>query len=517
VIAMLAKKALSADGRVLVLAHRKELLEQNAGKIKAHGVDVGLYSAGLGKRDLEHDVICGGIQSIYRKAADVGARHLVLIDEVHLVAEEGMYKTFLSDLRTICPKVRLVGLTATPFRTGDGSLCRPDSLFQKVCYSAPIRKLIDEGFLCNLVTSPAENAFDTSSLRIRGGEFIPQEMANLFSSDFARIESACREILEKTQDRKSVLVFCAGIVHAGKVAETLESMSGEECGLVTGDTSPLERASLLARFKAGDLRRLCNCDVLTTGFDAPRIDALAILRATASPGLLAQMCGRGLRTAPDKTDCLILDFGQNIKRHGPIDAPDFGSQSKSKRGEGGDAPQKICPNCEESNPLAAVFCACGFKFPPKPLARHDGQAGEESILQLKTRWFVEEVYFSRHKKKTGDGPDTLRIDYVCQPEEEQGNLSSKTISEWVCLEHEGFALTKARRWWKARCARPVQDVEEALALFARGAVSTPHHITTESEGKFIRIVGHELDPIPPEDEWTVTDDAPEEDLAEVPF
>lgn len=504
-IAMLCRKAREHNGRVIILAHRKELLEQNAEKIRSLGLDVGVYSAGLKSRDTDHDVVLGGIQSVYDKAGEFGPRQLVLIDEVHLVPSEGegMYQTFLKQLRAINPKLRLTGLTATPFRTGDGKLCRPNALFQRICYSAPIGRLIQEGFLSPLTTPQVESSFDTSGLHIRAGEFVNSEMSALFS-DYAKVDAACREIASKTQGRKSILVFCAGVVHAGNVAKTLEALTGEECGMVTGDTLPLERASLLARFKRRDLKWLVNCDVLTTGFDAPCIDAIGILRATASASLLAQICGRGLRIAQDKNDCLILDFGQNIKRHGPLDSPDFGSQKAGKGGTG-EAPSKRCPNCDEPCLISATECECGFRFPPREMARHDTTAGGDAILSEQvpaTRWIVEEVALSKHKKKNGtpDDPNTLRVDYICQPEDGgNGNLSQKTISEWVCLEHDGFARVKANKWWATRCKVPVDGIDEAIDLFNRGAVASPAFITTKPEGKFIRIVEYELDPIP--EEW----------------
>ena len=166
------------NGKVIVLAHRKELLSQNADKIRrlAPDLDIGIYSAGLRKRDgLEADVCVAGIQSIFKKAYNVGQRHLVLIDEVHLVPRdgEGMYQHFLSELRSANERVRLGGLTATPFRLDCGPLCRPDGIFHKVCYSAPITDLIDGGYLCRLTTKPAAATVDTSKLHLRAASSLP--------------------------------------------------------------------------------------------------------------------------------------------------------------------------------------------------------------------------------------------------------------------------------------------------------------------------------------------------------
>ena len=565
-IAMLCRDAIEKfQGRVIILAHRKELLRQNEDKIRdllpTH--DIGVYSAGLNSRDTDHSIILAGIQSSYNKAFLFGRRNLVIIDESHLVPSdgEGMYRTFFLELGQINPTFRAVGLTATPFRTGEGKVCKPNSLFQKIVYDAPVKTLIEQGYLCNLLTNPAEATVDTSGLHIRAGEFINSEMNQLFD-DSKKIESACLEIIAKTQGRNSLLVFCSGVFHANKIALKLEEITGEECGVVTRDTPSLERAATLGRFKNGFLKRLCNVDVLTTGFDSPGIDAIAILRATMSPGLFAQMVGRGLRVSPLKQDCLILDFGENLKRHGPIDSADFGDLKKRRDRNGKEIEEKKseeeeetdnrkeCPACGELVEPAAKFCPCGWKFPDSQMiARHGAKAGDLPIFQSDikpTKWLVETVGFSKHiKRKAEPGtPATLRVDYGCIPCESSnetvcyyclkefastdgivvvesgphkrelrcpscgthvqwvhktGNLQYEKISEWVCLDHTGYAKTKALKWWSKRSKAECGSVDEALSLWKRGAVASPVWITTKPDGNFKKITGYGLDERP--DEW----------------
>jgi DNA repair protein RadD len=505
--------------RVVVLAHRKELLEQNADKIRriAPGVGVGVYSAGLKQRDTESDVLVAGIQSIYKRAHELGRRHLVLIDECHLVSDsdEGMFRDFLRDLGNINERLRVVGLTATPFRTGKGNIAKPDGLFRKIVYRVPIQRLIAEGFLCEITSDTAAASLDTSVLHVRGGEFISTEVEGLFDQA-DNVKAACREIVAKVAGRHSVMVFCSGVLHAEHVRDSLASLTGEAIGLVTGNTLPIERSATLANFKNGVLRWLVNVDVLTTGFDAPCVDAIAVLRATMSPGLFAQICGRGLRIDSSKTNCLILDFGENIKRHGPLDASDYGMKPKQERKpmEGGDGqPVKLCPGCNASNAPSAKTCSeCELTFP----FNHQTNAANDDILATPHWYEVIGVKYSRHKKKLkpdeGPKPDTLRVDYevvselgeeiVCskcgtkaevhrdfveyEPEgsahyarllcasdqcqsfirwlprgfenkAKNGDIP-RTISEWVCLEHPvGWTLTKARLWWMARTAAPFPE------------------------------------------------------------
>ena len=499
-------------------AHRKELLSQDAEKIRllCPGLDVGVYSAGLKSRDTNHSVVVAGIQSVFRRAEEFGPRQLVLIDEAHLVAHdgEGMYKTFLDQLRAINPQLRMIGTTATPFRLDCGPLCRPDALFQKVCYSAPVRQLISEGFLCNLVTSPASTTVDTSGLHLRGGEFIPGEASQLFS---AVVEPACREIIAKTVGRHSILVFSSGVMHAEQVVACLQKLTGEQVGLVTGETFDMERANTLNEFKAGRLRWVVNVDVLTTGFDAPGIDAIAVLRATMSPGLFCQIVGRGFRISPSKQDCLVLDFGGNIRRHGPVDAPEYGIQDKRQK-SAGEAPTKTCPNCGVEATIGQRQCnECHFIFAVEREPNHDVVADDAQILSEPETMIVEAVtYAVHHKRQEPSATPTLRVNYECYPEGKSGNLNLQVISEWVCIEHEGFARRKAEAWWQKRSIATYPcDVETAVDLCERGAVAPPRSIVVARQGRWWRVLSAELEDIP--DQWLDEVDVDVFADEEVPF
>jgi DNA repair protein RadD len=491
VVAKLCVDAVNTyGGRVMVLAHRKELIEQNASKLRDY-LPVGIYSAGLKRRDEDDAVIVAGIQSVYDKAHLFGQRHLCIVDESHLVPfdGDGMYQQFLGDLRRynggFC---RVVGLTATPFRTAGGALCRPDAIFQKVCYEAPLRKLIDEGFLSPIVNTPGDIETDLSGVKIVKGEFAPGAMENAFD---ATVEAACREIVTKTAGRKSILVFCAGVTHAEHVREKLEGLLRDAVGLVTGESLPLERAGILSAFRGGHLRVLVNVDVLTTGFDHPGIDAIAVLRATMSPGLFVQMCGRGSRKAPEKFDCLLLDFGGNLSRHGPIDDVKFGRRSDGTMV--GEAPVKACPGCGEEVLISLRQCPCGFMFPPPENDRHGAQADEESaVLAEPITYTVQRVEWARHNKKNApEKPPTLRVDYFTD-----GNLGTR-VSEWVCLEHDGFARRKAEAWWKEHSLLECPaTVDSALRILDAGGAVFANVITVGKEKGFDRIMKRELPPRP---------------------
>ena len=295
VMAVMCRDAVTRwQGRVLIVAHVRELLEQAVDKLNLVAPEmsqqVGLYSAGLKSRDTEQPVIVAGVQSVFRRAAELGRFDLVIIDEAHYIPPDGdgMYRTLIAGLKETNPNLRIIGLTATPYRMTSGPICAPENVLNKVCYEVGVRELIVQGFLCPLVSKAGRKKADTSNLHVRSGEFIANEVEDLMN-EAELVESACREVLAYTRDRKACLIFTSGVKHGAHVAETLRRL-GVRVETVFGDTLPFERDRVLQDFRAGNIPYLVNVNVLTTGFDAPNIDCVAMLRPTLSPGLFYQMC-----------------------------------------------------------------------------------------------------------------------------------------------------------------------------------------------------------------------------------
>ena len=240
------------NGRILILAHVKELLEQNAAKIAAlcPELKIGMYSAGLNRRDTENQVLVAGIQSVYNKAADLGAFDLILIDEAHLIPPDGdgMYQTLLNEEKKLNPNVRLIGFTATPYRLRGGLICKPENLLNEICYEIGVRELIMRGYLSKLRSKNGKTKADLSDLHIRAGEFIADEIAAKMDNE-QLVFAACNEIVKLTADRKKVLIFASSVAHAEHIKQRIEAASGKECGLVIGSTSQAERAEILDRFR----------------------------------------------------------------------------------------------------------------------------------------------------------------------------------------------------------------------------------------------------------------------------
>jgi DNA repair protein RadD len=509
VIAELARRVVEINRRVIVLAHRAELVDQNALELRglAPSLDVGIYSAGLRQRDTERDVVFAGIQSVVNRASEFGSRSLVIVDEAHLVGpdETSGYRRFLEALAQCNPNLRLVGLTATPYRTSTGAVYGKDEIFGGVSYNAKLSKLIADGYLSPIVSCRAREEIETDSLRVKAGEFVQRDMEAAFDVEGVT-QSAVQELVAKTAGRKSIMVFCAGVSHTRKVADKIRQLTGDEVGVVTGETVPLERAAIIDKFKHRQLRWIANCDVLTTGFNAKGVDCVAVLRATCSPGLFAQMCGRGLRLFESKTDCLILDFGQNLRRHGPLDADDYGL-SKSKSGTHA-APEKKCPECKAPAPLAAKVCEeCGHEFAEDtiPKARHDASADDAPALveQVKPTLFsVVSIRYSKHVKKK-DSSVSLRVDYEVT---EDGAEMPQIVSEYIGIGEydwrDGFYGSKAKTWWQKRCEHPNPiGIDNALAIATAGGLADCSAIKAVQEGRFWRITNYMLSEKPPEAKW----------------
>jgi DNA repair protein RadD len=478
---------------ILVVTHVRELVAQNAAELVGLWPEApwGIYSAGLGRRDIGAPLMFASIQSIHKKAYRLPRRvDMVLIDEAHLIPRTAgtMYGKFLADLRTINPAVKIIGLTATPFRLDSGRLDQGDgAMFDGVAHDTPVRGLIEDGYLCPPV-GPARQAtqIDTSGVGTRGGEFIAAQLG----AEACRPEvvaAIADRIVEAGQDRQGWLVFGCTVEHCKLLAEALNERGYEGRG-VFGDTDQSEgkgtRDRVIADFKAQRYRFLVSQGVLTTGFNAKHVDLVALARPTQSTGLYIQMVGRGTRLSPEtnKHDCLILDFGGNIARHGPFDDP-FIPDKKTKGT--GPAPFKECPECQcACGTMTKVCPQCGYEFPP-PERNVDTAPAAKPVLSVEPEWLeVTDTGYARHEKP--GKPASLRVEY---------RVGLTWHREWVTLEHEGYPRAKAESWWLRRGNAPVpRDVREALARQAE--LAPTEAIRVKREGQYDRVVAWRVGPRP---------------------
>lgn len=434
ILARIVTDAMAAQSRVLILTHVKELIEQGAATLRAMlpSAEIGIYSASLRSKELFAPVVYGQIQSIYKRAFHLfPSPDLIIIDEAHLVPrnDSTRYGKFLSDLRIANPKAKIVGLTATPYRLDSGWLHKGDgAIFDGIAYDISIADLMRDGYLSPVVSKSVKRSIDLTNVRKRGGEFREDDLA-IAASDPELVRETVAEIVDLGKDRRSWLIFASGVPHA-RMLDVEMATHGIRAEVLTGSDPMAERAGKIAAFKRGDLRCLINIGVLTTGFDAPNVDLVALVRATESAALYVQMVGRGTRKAPGKADCLILDYGGNVMRHGVIDA----ITPKRVGSGGGEAPVKVCPSCEHHLATAVRMCPhCGHQFPPPTLNHvHRAYSGALISTQISPEWLdVKSVTYSRHRKP--GKPDSIKATYRC------GLLD---FNEWLCPDHEGYARLK---------------------------------------------------------------------------
>ncbi|NOG73736.1 DEAD/DEAH box helicase [Roseicella sp. DB1501] len=485
VIADFCMRSLQAwpETRIVIATHSRDLVSQDYLELINlwPGAPAGVYSAGLNRRDLDASILFVGIQSVYNKAFDIQRCDVLLIDEAHTVSRNAqtMWDRFIADLRTINPHMRVIGLSATPYRLDSGSLVEGDDrLFEDIAYEYGILDAIREKYLCEVIPKHMETRLDVSGVHKRGGEFIAGELEAAVNVDEVT-RTAVAEIVQYGANRGTWLCFCAGVDHSHKVAEAIRA-HGIECAVVTGETPPAERDQILRAFKDGKLRAVANRDIMTTGTNVPRIDLIAGLRPTASAGLYVQMLGRGSRTFPGKENCLYLDHANNAGRFGPID------QIKPRRpGKGGgEAPVRVCDHCHAVCHAGARSCPdCGRDFPP-PEIRIAAQSYSNPILstQIAPEW-LDVIGMTQMRHEKAGRPPSLKISYH--------TLNGKMISRWLCFEHGGFARQKAVEWHKGRMPRlPPDTVDEALNM----PYPQPSRILVRKEGEHLRILKEDYTP-----------------------
>jgi len=491
-IALLAQRADAEypGTRILVLVHQKELLEQNVEKIEAvwPGADIGIYSASAGRKDLGCQITYATIGSIWKDAHLLGRIDIVLADECHLInpKDAGMWRSFLGDLARYCPNTRCIGWTGTPFRGNGVWLTAGDEpLFTNIATSVSMRELLELGFLAPLVPAATVTRIDAHDVRTSGDDYVVSELAKVTDTE-ALVESTCDEIVELAKDRQRWLVFAVTIDHAMHVRDALRAR-GVVAEMISAKTPKAERAQLIADYRAGRLRCLVNVAVLTTGFDVPAVDFIALLRATKSPVLYVQIAGRGMRISPGKDNCLWADFTDTTLLMGPVDAVKGRMPIGGRKGE---APHKLCPNCGSQNAAAAPECLdCGFLFPEPERIKHTSHSSSAAVLSSQQESLFEttvvtDVRYRLHEKE--QGPPSLRVEYY------DGML--RKASEWVCLSHEGYARRKAESWWRTRSTIDAipSNAREAVEWldYSSDVLSTPIALLVTKNEKYPKIVSY---------------------------
>jgi DNA repair protein RadD len=475
----------------LIIAHRLELVEQNYNAVKAinSGASVSIYSNSAGEKDFSGDVVVASIQSLAALPSEKLPEfsHL-LIDECHMVntVEMGEYRRIISALNTL-RRTPVIGMSATPYRLAGGYLHKAkDRIFTEIAHAVPMAELIEKGYLSPFAHKDSIERVDTSEISVHKGDFAQYECDQAFNNT-PLITAAIQDILSYAKGRDSWIVFCTSVDHAHKVMRELWRY-GVSAVTVTGDTHIDERKMIVQQFREKKIRAICNYDVLSTGFDAPNVDMVVLLRPTKSPGLYVQMVGRGTRLYPNKKDCLVLDYGQNIERFGPVDKVKVKQVNNKAVAE--TIPLKVCPDCREVIGDTEKICSsCGKVFPVVERKRTlpGTRASNLEVLRgslMKAKFdgkqILQVVKHSVVLHQKLNKPTSVRVDYYL-------NMLDK-VSEWICPEHTGYAKTQALKWWNLHTGNDDMPETAEDLRYAMHNVGLAQKIVVELDNDFPRII-----------------------------
>lgn len=479
--------------RVMLLTHVSEIIEQNYEELLEiwPTAPAGIYSAGLGQKDVMFPIVFGGIQSIYKNPQIFGHRDLVFIDECHLLgpSDDTMYQKTIAGLKAINPYLKVIGLSATPWRLKQGMLT-DEGLFTDICYDItgvePFNRLIYEGYLCPLIPKRTRTQVDVSNVSVLGGEFNSKQSQEAVEEI---IYQAIKETVEECQERRKWLVFASGIENAEHATSILQSFGiPSTCVHSKVKGGKDENRERIRAFKEDEFRALVNANKLTTGFNYPAIDLIVDLQPTCSPGKHVQKYGRGTRPSPEtgKINCKVMDFAGNTKRLGPINDPRI--PNRPGKG-GGDVPIRICEACGVYNHASARFCInCGqeFSFETKLFKT----ANEDPIMRsdaMQIEMFeVRQVLYQLHEKRNPEGvlvsPPSIKVSYITK--------GTRMFHHWVCLEHPKLAGKKARDWWRmAHNEEPPLTTYEALKRCQE--LRVPQRIRVHVNKQYPEVLGFE--------------------------
>lgn len=471
------------DTRIVILSHVKELIEQDYEKLIRlwPNAPAAIYCEGLKRKEIDR-ITFASIQSVRKKADLLGIVNICIVDEAHLIShkDQGGYRMLINALREKHPSMRVIGFTATPWRLGHGKITDGEALFDDLIEPTSIYELIQQGYLSPLISRATDTRYNTAGLHKRGGEYIEKELQKRVDTDDQNTLIA-KEIVDLAGDRIAWLLFCTGINHAYHMRDALRSL-GITVETVTSKTPRKERDDILRRYKAGEIRALTNASVLTTGFDYPDIDLIALLRPTMSPGLYMQMIGRGFRPKSHTDHCFVLDFAGVIAQHGPV----TGVQPPANAGEGnGIAPGKECPQCHWIVPLSLRVCnnpECGYGFPEpqkkEAYLRNDDIMGDKPSEMEVSRW-----QWDRRKSKYGN--PMIVVSYY-------ETMFAKPISEYLLIWSDGYVGMKHRDNLKAICKpygidyTSFNNVDDFLVEI--GSYDPPASIVWVWNGKYKRVI-----------------------------
>jgi DNA repair protein RadD len=484
--------------RIGILAHRRELITQAQDKLlKTWPVaPIGIACASISNDiDTDKSIVIGSIQTLSRRTGTTVPFDLVVVDEAHKIPGmniKSQYKTWIETMIQYNPKVRILGMTATPFRLSQGYIygtaCKPGNinLFPDLHYRISISDLQKDGYLCGYrAKTTTDISSDLAGVR-KTGDYNVGDLSAVMSKQ-QHVGSAVAALDEHASDQKHVIVFAVTIAHAEKLREAF----GEQATIIHSELNDDARYQALSDFESGKIRIIVNVTILSEGFDSPAVDCIIMCRPTMSPGLFIQMTGRGLRPHPDKKDVLILDLANNCQTHGDPDSPRVEIPGRSKKKELLVEEKKIktCPNCDEVvEPRATICMVCGWEFVTErndPVALTDYKF--EKVKSASMVAEISNIEMSKYVSKAG-GLMVKAVITAWVP----GSINPHFINHFMIMGDGGhpYAISRSRAAWrKVTGDDPPTSAQEAIERKEEfeSALGKNGWVSICEENKFMKI------------------------------
>jgi ATP-dependent helicase IRC3 len=309
-------RVLNMKKRLLVLAHREELLLQARDKFRSIDPELKAEIEQAGARAAaDAKVVIASVLTLARNGARLSRLQpdefsIIVVDEAHHAVAPS-YRRIFDHFGLFEPRVSryLIGFTATPRRGDKQGL---GEIFEDVCYARDMREMIAARYLCPITGWRVDTDLSLDSVKVRHGDFVESQLAGVVNTPL-RNNLLVKAYRDFAAERRAI-VFCVDVAHAKDVHHAFAA-AGIRAAPVWGDLSRDQRRSTLARFSAGEIDVVTNCNLLTEGFDEPRVDCVVMARPTRSKLLYAQMVGRGTRLHPAKKDLMVIDVADNSRTH----------------------------------------------------------------------------------------------------------------------------------------------------------------------------------------------------------
>jgi DNA repair protein RadD len=478
--------------RIAVLAHRKELVRQACDKLLSVWPEavrnVGVACAGLGEVTTDRPVVIGTVQTLARRVA-YRPYNLMIVDEIHRVAPRNddspsQYQKLIDTCRRRRPSMRLLGVTATPYRLNHGLIYGgKNDWFDSLDYQISLDDLIEANYLVPLKYKVIEDISDEerNKIKIDRGEYKNDQLEDLMCKEY-HLDSIVSTYKQYGEDRQHCCIFACSIKHAEAVKKILLNY-GYKADAVHSDLPDKERDNIIKNFERGDLNFIINVGILTEGWDSPHIDIIIMARPTLSPSLYVQMIGRGTRILDNKENLLVLDMVGNYLLHGSPSDPIIHASNEAINKS-----YKACPECNSPvNNYATTCPCCGYVW-EKIIDEKDiviVDKGVENLISVDVsrnnivstvlHWDGAEYVSSKNNLM-------FKLMLQCRP--------GGTVNTYLDFEGNGslYGKVKAKQLWrKIAKTEPPETVNEAVERINELVI--PETVKLYKDNKYLRVAG----------------------------